>query len=75
MPAGIKGDVGIITYCIKHPNSRVISNDLFREYYPYLPVNWIIHKRITVLLVKGEFFLIPMSNEAVEKNYRRRAKV
>lgn len=63
VPAGIKGDVAIISYCLRNPNSLIISNDLFREYYQYLPINWIINKGVTVLLVKGEFYLIPMSDQ------------
>ncbi len=70
VPAGIKGDVAIISYCLRNPNSLIISNDLFREYFKYLPKNWIIHKRVTVILTKGEFYLIPMCDQKNHKKFK-----
>ena len=67
MPAGIKADKAIIAYCLKHEDTVILSQDLFREYYKYLPSNeWILEKRICVVLVNDDLFLIPMVDEINE---------
>lgn len=68
MPAGIKADKAIIAYCLKHEDAVYISQDLFREYYKYLPYNeWILERRICLVLVNDELFLIPMADEVNKK--------
>ena len=64
MPGGIKADKGILVYCLKHDKSLLISQDLMREYYKYLPYqDWILKKRISILLVDDDIYLIPMLDE------------
>jgi hypothetical protein len=60
-PAGVKADEFILAYCMKHGNTLIISNDLFRKYYDQFPNElWIIRKRVTFLRVKNEILFIPM---------------
>ena len=67
-PAGVKADKYILSFCIKHPNSLMITNDLMREYDSSLPsYKWIKEKRVTVLIVRDELFLIPMLDYYQEK--------
>lgn len=67
MPGGIKADKGILAFCLKHDNALFISQDLMREYYKYLPNNeWILERRITILLVDEEIYLIPMLNNLIQ---------
>ena len=69
MPAGIKADKAILAYCLKHEKGVILSQDLFREYYKYLPSNkWILEKRICVVMVKNELFLIPMVDKFNERS-------
>ena len=70
VPAGIKSDIAIISFCLKNTDARIISNDLFREYYSSLPRNWILNKRIVILMVKEEFYLIPMLFNKYKKGFR-----
>ncbi len=67
-PAGIKADKFILSYCLKNPNSLIISNDLFREYYNQLPdVYWISKKRIAFMKINKEFIFVPMSDKLVDR--------
>lgn len=60
-PAGVQADEFILSYCIEHDNSLIISNDLFRDFYSQFPSkNWILKKRITVMKIKKEILIIPM---------------
>lgn len=60
-PAGIISDEVILAYCIDHKNALFLSNDLMREFFPYLPnERFILKRRITVVKIKDEIFLIPM---------------
>lgn len=60
-PAGIKADKFILNFCLKHPNSLIISNDLFREYYDQLPdAYWINKRRIAFMKINKEFIFVPM---------------
>lgn len=61
-PAGVKADEFILSFCINHENSLIISNDLFRDYYNQIPENWICEKRITVMIINKEIYLVPMFN-------------
>ncbi len=62
-PAGIKADEFILSFCYDHQNALIVSNDLFKEYYPQLPSsNWICEKRITVMKVNNEMLIVPMQN-------------
>jgi len=77
MPGGIKADKGILAYCLKHDNTLIISQDLMREYYPYLPYRgWILEKRIAIVVVDDEIYLIPMLDEIIphKSNKRKRGK-
>ena len=61
MPAGIKADKAIVSYCLNHSDAVIISQDLFREYYKYMPnQKWIVERRICVVLVNNDLYLIPM---------------
>ena len=72
MPGGIKADKGILAYCLKHDNALFISQDLMREYYKYLPYNgWILERRITILLVEEEIYLIPMLNDLIQNSQKK----
>jgi hypothetical protein len=63
-PAGIKTDEFILNYCLRHDDSLFISNDLFREYYDQLPdLHWIIHRRLTYLIIDEEVLIIPMEKK------------
>ena len=71
MPAGIKADKGILAYCLEHEDAVFISNDLMREYYSFLPYDkWIVERRICLILVQEEVFLIPMLEEIPEKPFQ-----
>jgi len=60
-PARILADEIILAYCINHNNALFLSNDLMKEFYPYLPDDkFIIERRITIVKIKNEIFLIPM---------------
>ena len=60
-PAGVAADEVILAYCLNHEDALFISNDLMREYYHYLPnYKWFIEKRITVVKIKDEIYLLPM---------------
>lgn len=70
-PAGIAADNVILAYCLEHEDALFISNDLMKEYYPYLPNSkWFVEKRITVVKIKDEIYLLPMKKfeEMKEKN-------
>lgn len=61
MPAAIKADKAILAHCLKHEEAVIISQDLMREYYKYLPSkNWIVKRRICVVIVYDDIYLIPM---------------
>lgn len=61
MPAGIKADKAIIAYCLNHADAVIISQDLFREYYKFMPNHtWIVERRICVVIVNNDIYLIPM---------------
>lgn len=67
IPAGIKSKKVIIAYCLKHLDAVIISQDLFREYYKYLPnPQWIVEKRICVITFNDDFYLIPMVDSIAE---------
>jgi len=70
-PAGIKADELILIYCIDHENALFLSNNLMKEFYPYLPDDkFIFERRITIVKIKDEIFLIPMKrfeNEQKDK--------
>lgn len=64
MPGGIKADKAILAYCLKHDNALLVSQDLMREYYKYLPNRgWILDRRIAILIVDEEIYLIPMYDD------------
>ena len=68
-PAGIKTDEFILNYCLKHNDTLIISNDLFREYYEQLPdIHWINKKRVTYLIVDENVILVPMLKKKEEVN-------
>ncbi len=73
MPAGIKADKVILAYCLRHENAVFISQDLMREYYIYLPYrSWIVKRRICVVLVGAEIYLIPMLDEKIsQKSFKK----
>lgn len=61
MPAAIKADKAILAHCLKHEEAIIISQDLMREYYQYLPSKeWIVKRRICVVIVNNDLYLIPM---------------
>lgn len=60
-PAGIAADEVILAYCLDHEDALFISNDLMKEYYPYLPNNkWFVEKRVVFIKIKDEIYLLPM---------------
>ncbi|GAH53648.1 unnamed protein product, partial [marine sediment metagenome] len=64
MPGGIKADKAILAYCLKHDNALLVSQDLMREYYKYLPNRgWILDRRVAILIVDDEIYLIPMYDD------------
>lgn len=71
IPAGIIADKVILAYCIEHKDTLFLSNDLMKEFYPYLPDDkFIFERRITIVKIKDEIFLIPMKrfeNEQKDK--------
>ena len=67
MPAGIKSDKALIAYCLNHLDAVIISQDLFREYYKYMPNHkWIVERRICVVTFNDDFYLIPMVDSIAE---------
>ena len=72
MPGGIKADKGILAYCLKHDNALLVSQDLMREFYRYLPYKrWILEKRISIILVDDELYLIPMFDGNFDHEIRK----
>lgn len=68
MPGGIKADKGILAYCLNHDNALLISQDLMREYYKFLPYkSWILEKRIAIIIVDDEIYLIPMLDNEIDQ--------
>ena len=62
-PAGVKADKFILNFCLKHSQSLIVSNDLFREYYNQLPdACWISKRRIAFMKINEEFIFVPMCN-------------
>ena len=61
MPAAIKADKAILAHCLKHEEAVIISQDLMREYYQYFPSKeWIVKRRICVVIIRNDLYLIPM---------------
>ncbi len=69
-PAGILADEIILAYCIDKKNALFLSNDLMKEFYPYLPNDkFILERRITIVKIKDEIFLIPMKgHEKIQRD-------
>jgi len=66
-PAGIKADEFILKFCIRHKDTLIISNDLFKQYLRQLPSkNWLKMKRIGFIIIRNEILLIPMLNNVLE---------
>ena len=75
MPAGIKADKAIIAYCLNHEKTVILTQDLYREYYKYLPDNdWIVERRVCVVIVNEEIYMIPMLDELTTRKSNKRKK-
>jgi hypothetical protein len=60
-PSGIKADKFILNFCLAHPNSLIISNDIFKEYRNQVPnAFWISERRIAFMKINDEFILVPI---------------
>ena len=77
MPAAIKADKAILAHCLQHEEAVLVSQDLMREYYKYLPSKeWIVKRRICVVIVYNDIYLIPMldSMNVIEKEKTSKSK-